>query len=57
MYVRKTVDVWAVEQFLYGEWEAVDHCTTRQDALSSKKTYQKNQGQYPVRVRKFREKL
>jgi len=59
MYIRKTRDVWDVEQYTgpgYG-WEVVTAEDHRKDALARLREYRENQPEYPVRLRLRRERL
>lgn len=58
-YERKTRDVYAIEQYtgpLYG-WEEVCCEETYRDARKTKAEYRDNQPEYPVRIRKYRERI
>lgn len=52
-YIRKTRDEFEIQQYTghpYG-WECVNTEETRADARRSKKEYQENQPEYPVRIK------
>lgn len=56
-YIRKTRDVYAVEQnFGYG-WECLSACDTWKEARTEAKWYRQNQPQYPARIVKRRERI
>ncbi len=56
-YQRKTTDEFQIHQLTTQGWEEV-HCEpTRKDALRSRKEYQQNQPEYPVRIVKKRVKV
>lgn len=55
-YIRKTTDIWEVEQHYGQGWEVVNTETTRQDGRRSLKEYLENMGQYPTRLVKRRER-
>jgi len=58
-YVRKTRDVWDIEQnFGYGDgWEVVTTETSFREARDRRREYRENQPEYPVRIRKRRERI
>ena len=55
-YIRKTVDVWSIQQYCCGYWEEVVQETTRKDAIQTRDLYRANQPEYPVKFVKQREK-
>jgi len=58
MYQRKTRDVYVIQQYTgsqYG-WEDVCEEDTRKEAVAQRKCYQENQPEYPVRIKKRRER-
>ncbi len=58
-YIRKTRDVWSVEQNFGGihGWECVSECDTWPEARAERKVYRENQPEYPVRIRPRRERI
>jgi hypothetical protein len=59
MYVRKTRDYFAIEQYTGAEygWEEVCAEEHRRAAVATVRDYRANQPEYPVRWRRRREKL
>jgi hypothetical protein len=58
-YQRKTRDTWEVQQYTgsqYG-WECVCGADTYKEALQDLRAYRENQPEYPVRVKKVRERI
>ena len=58
-YIRKTRDVWDIEQHTghqYG-WEVVCSEDSWKEARERLKEYRENQPEYPVRARKHRERI
>jgi N-methylhydantoinase B/oxoprolinase/acetone carboxylase alpha subunit len=58
-YTRKTRDVYLIEQYTgpgYG-WEEVSAEENRADAQRCRNEYRENQPEYPVRIRKTRERI
>lgn len=57
MYKRKTVDYYAIEGFHEGYgWEIECNCEDARDAREGLKDY-RNNVKYPVRIKKWREKI
>lgn len=54
-YVRKTIDVWDIEQRTKQGWEVVTTETSRAEAKTNLRRYRENQPEYPARMRKRRE--
>lgn len=58
-YIRKTRDVWNVQQFTgpqYG-WEDVCAEERFREARERVKEYRENQPEYPVRIKRTRERI
>lgn len=56
-YVRKTYDEFDIQQFTSEGWETVSCEPTSKLARQIRLDYQKNQPEYPVRIRKRRVKI
>lgn len=58
-YVRKTKDVFAVQQYTGTQHGWEDVCTedTRKEAKQRLKEYRENQPEYPTRIKVKREKV
>lgn len=58
-YVRKTRDVWVIQQYTGGQygWEDVSAYDTWKEAREDLKAYRENQPEYPVRAKKQRERI
>lgn len=56
-YVRKTRDVWSIEQYTGGQygWEEVCEEDSWREARARLKEYRANQPEYPVRAKRRRE--
>lgn len=58
-YVRKTSDVWNIQQYTGSEygWETVTSETSYKEARERTKEYRENQPEYPVRIKLTREPI
>ena len=56
-YKRKTQDLFDIEGFYYGSWEAITCEETRNEARERLKEYRENEPGTPFKIRKYREPI
>lgn len=57
MYIRKTRDIFVIEQNWGYGWEEVSTYTDRMEARKDLKAYRENQPEAPARIRAHREPI
>lgn len=56
-YIRKTVDEWEIQKYIYGRWETLDCLYNKKDSERLLKDYRENQPGYMIRAVKKRIKI